>query len=56
MTYKSPYKMQEQYEWSKKGKSYKTKYFGALKLLLGKAENDQRSEDVEGSKETENQS
>lgn len=32
--------VQEQYEWSKKGKSYKTKYFKALKELMGAAAHD----------------
>lgn len=39
--------VEQQYEWSKKGKAYKTKYFGALKELYGAAQHDKDSQ-VEG--------
>ena len=32
--------LEEKYEWSRKGKKYKTKYFCALKELFGEIKND----------------
>lgn len=32
--------LEKQYEWSKKGKKYRTKYFGALKSLYGAVKDD----------------
>ncbi len=37
------HEVEKQYEWSKKGKKYKTKYFGALKDLYGSVQNDKDS-------------
>lgn len=51
MTYKSSYNVQSQYEWSRKGKSYKTKYFKALKELMGAATHDKECQSGE-TKET----
>jgi hypothetical protein len=41
MDYKNSYYVQKQYEWSRKGKKYKTRYFSALRDLFG-AINDDR--------------
>lgn len=40
--------VEKQYEWQRKGKKYKTKYFGALKELYGRAAHDKECQ-VEGS-------
>lgn len=37
---KNTFNVQKQYEWSRKGKTYKTKYFSALSQLFGAIEHD----------------